>query len=71
MSLILRERPPSLITGRYSDRVAESKDIRQMLEFASNMTQKLTNWHHDLPPSLVIDTFDTSTMYLPHVLQLQ
>lgn len=60
-----------LITIRYPDGVTEPKSVRQMHTFASQMSDKLSEWRQSLPISLAVDEFDNATYFLPHVLQLQ
>lgn len=35
------------------------------------MRLTLSQWQMDLPLNLQVDEFDTNTVYLPHVLQIQ
>ncbi|KAK5216245.1 hypothetical protein LTR47_005411 [Exophiala xenobiotica] len=54
----------------YPDDISDPKSLRQLCGFASQMSHRLADWRDSLPRSLAVDYGDTSTYYLPHVLQL-
>lgn len=56
---------------RYPDGLTDPKSPRQLYDFASAMRLTLSQWQTDLPLNLKVDEFDNSTVYLPHVLQIQ
>ncbi|KAH6629422.1 fungal-specific transcription factor [Boeremia exigua] len=54
----------------YSDAVVSALGSQQLHDFASSMRSELTQWHLGLPESLQVDLASTSSLYVPHVLQL-
>ena len=72
LSVLAQNLENGLLTSpRYPDGLADPKSPRQLYDFASAMRLTLQQWQADLPLNLRFDDSDSSTVYLPHVLQLQ
>ena len=56
---------------RYNNRKSKRSDLVHIGDFVFEMTNELRTWCSELPSSLAVDYNDTSSLYLPHVLQLQ
>ncbi|KIW11440.1 hypothetical protein PV08_10740 [Exophiala spinifera] len=54
----------------YPDGIGDVRSLRQLCDFATEMSQTLALWKDGLPESLSVNYDDTTTYYLPHVLQL-